>query len=111
MPYSGNDFTARNPGELVSLAFDFGCFMNTAQGETLLTGVWTCTLLQGVDPSPSSRLQGGSAISGTECVQFFTAVGFTPDPNGNLYLLECTATTSLSQILVLYSHIGIIIPS
>lgn len=93
-------------GDKITRSIDFGS-KRLASGETILSVTWTVTLLSGTDSTPASRISGTSTISSNNIVsQLFD---FTDSSlSGNLYRLNCAATTSTGQIINAYGHQNIV---
>lgn len=79
--------------------YAFNFVNDLASGDTLASAVWTCTVSQGTDPNPSARLVGAPALSGTTTTTQRVAGGVA----GVSYILTATATTTLGNVLVLWS--------
>ena len=68
--------------------------IDIAPGETITTAVWTCTPYEGVDPNAAAMISGVASINGNTTSQMVIngVIGVT-------YMIACTITTSLGQIL------------
>ena len=88
-----NAFSAKDPSEVITVAVDFVNLLGTS--ETLSTVVYSASVIQGIDPSPSSLISGSGTISGTKVLQNIT--GGLP---GVTYLLTAKVTTSASHTFV-----------
>jgi hypothetical protein len=97
--YTQADFDPIDVNEQAVLTLDFAKYP-LGSGETLASVIWTCTVADGVDATPSSRLLGAPSISGTQTLQ---KVGTMLA--GVKYRLAAQVTTSRPQILNLYSFI------
>lgn len=83
---------AKQPAETQLVQFDYTSFLNLA--ETISTQVVTCAVWSGVDASPSSMISGAATNASGVVSQLITG-GIV----GVFYILTCTVTTSLGQIL------------
>lgn len=81
-------------GEEVIVPFDF--ISGLATGEVIVQAQTTATLYSGTDPNPQVIIQGPAIPSGTIANQLIL-----PLILGNIYVLACTAITSLSEVLIL----------
>src|SRR5260370_14275723 len=98
--YAGTDFDPIDVNEQAMLTLDFAKYP-LAVGETIPTApVWTCTVADGTDATPGARLLGSPSITGTQAMQ---KVGTMVA--GVKYRLQATATTSLPQVINLFSFI------
>jgi len=95
--YAGSDFDPIDVNERPVLTLDFSKYP-LATGETISSVAWTCTVADGTDATPAARLIGAATISGTQTLQ---QVGTMLA--GVKYRLAAQATTSLGQILNLFS--------
>ena len=103
MPATIQPFSGRTIGEKVLLSMDFS--LNLASGETLVSSVWTIALTSGTDSGVGSRVSGAPSNSNTVASQLFNFTsGMT---SGSTYLITCSATTSVGEVLVGYSDITI----
>ena len=109
--YVGDDFGPADPGEKEVYGFDFTAILAT--GETIASAAWTCSVVTGTDPSPSSRIFGSALIgpgkygrASAATQQWFS--GFLP---GCQYRLQAMVTTSLGQALSLWSHVQCVSPA
>lgn len=109
------EFPDVDPSQIQTLAFDFGDFLPSG---TTLVGTYpttlniTCTVIEGVDPSPQNRLlgtpqvgtvttaNGGSGVSSAAVLQQFG--GGQP---GVEYLLVCVALRSDGDTISMWNHI------
>ena len=94
-------FNAKLTGETVIETFDFTSRLTTA--ETISTASVTASVYSGTDASPNAIVSGSATISGKTVTQAITAGTL-----GVTYLLVCTITTSLSQILELAAYLPIV---
>ena len=109
--YAGRDFDTSDTGEVEWYGFDYGAIL--AAGETIVSVVWTCAVETGTDASPMTHLSGSPVIEASQqtlaaasaTIQLVS--GLIP---GNLYRLQAMATTSLGQMLSLWSHVLSITP-
>lgn len=95
--WCGKDFQAMDPVENQSLTMNF--VNDLDQGETILSANVLCEVSSGTDASPSSRLTGSPAISGTNVSQRVS--GLLP---GVVYRLRYVVTTSTGNTTELYTH-------
>jgi hypothetical protein len=105
--YIGRDFTDIDVGEEENFAFDFAD--DLAEGESLVTTVWTCSVAKGSlvnDPNPASRLDGPAAVQGTQSVQRIAG-----QLAGVKYLLRADVVTNFNNKPALWSHVTCIKPS
>lgn len=100
--YAGKDFDTVDTNETPVLTFDFAKYP-LATGETIASVIWSCAVADYAavtDASPASRLLLGPTISGlTTLQQVGTMVA------GVKYRLAAQATTSLGQILDIFSFV------
>jgi hypothetical protein len=98
--YAGTDFDPIDVNERPVLTFDFAKYP-LASGEVVSSVIWSCTVADfstATDASPATRLLTGPTINGTQTLyQVGTMVA------GVKYRLAAQATTSLGQILNLFS--------
>lgn len=94
------ELPAKLLGETVAEAFDFTSRMGPA--ETISSASVAVSVFSGTDPSPSSMRNGSASISGQVVTQSITGGVL-----GVLYLLVCTVTTSLSQVLQLSAYLPV----
>jgi hypothetical protein len=97
--YGNGDFDVIDVNEKPILTFDFSKYP-LAAGETLAGVTWLCTVADGTDATPSSRLIGSATISGLVTQQ---QVGTLLA--GVKYRMQAQVTTSAGQILDLYSFV------
>lgn len=97
--YANTDFDPIDVNERPVLTFDFGKYP-LATGETIGTPVWTCSVADGTDATPTARLIGAATVAGTQTLQ---QVGTMLA--GVKYRLDAQVTTSLGQILNLFSFV------
>lgn len=97
---SQTSFLPKRVGETQLLAFDFTSRL--ASDETISTQSVAATVYSGVDASPSSLISGAAASSGAIVSQAITG-----GVSGTVYNLTCTATTSLSQTLLMHGFLAI----
>jgi hypothetical protein len=88
------NFTPKRSTETEIFTVDFAPLL--AVSETIASAVWTSTVVDGIDPSPNTTIQGIASISGTKVSGKITA-----GVPGVRYAPICTAQTSLGQTLVL----------
>lgn len=77
------------------LVADFSFASEIVSPETIISAAISCSVLAGIDQSPSSVLNGGSTISGGSVLQPFQG-----GIDGVAYLLRCVATLSSGRVLV-----------
>ena len=82
--------------------FDF--ISKLGVGETISSQVVTCTVVSGVDPSPSSMISGSATVVNTTQVQQLIQGGVL----GVMYDLLATITTSLGQTLDIAAYYSVI---
>jgi hypothetical protein len=97
--YGNGDFDVIDVNEKPVITFDFSKYP-FAIGETLSSVIWTCAVADGTDATPSARLIGAATINGLQTLQ---QVGTMLA--GVKYRLQAQATTSLGQILNLFSFV------
>ncbi len=96
--YVGRDFSPSDVGENEIYSLDF---VNDLQsGETITAVTFTMTVAQGVDATPSARLNGSPGWTGTRTMQRCSGM-----LGGVTYTLQAVVTTSLGNTLSLFSHI------
>ena len=90
-------FSAKEPGETVTLTFDFTAALGTGE---LLAGIQSVAIstLVGTDPAPSAVIDGMAIIAqaGTAAQQMVQG-GIA----GCSYLIDMTVITSAGQVLIL----------
>jgi hypothetical protein len=100
--YAGNDFDIIDVNEQPVLTLDFSKYPLSA-GETLASVAWSCAVADfaiAIDAAPASRLLGSPSIVGLQTLQ---QVGTMLA--GVKYRLAAQVTTSLGQVLNLYSFV------
>jgi len=96
--YAGRDFDRSDVGENELYSFDF---VNDIAGGLSITGsTWTISVMEGVDATPSSRLQGSPIILGT--VVSHRISGLLEDVT---YRVQCKANLSDSSVVSLWSNV------
>lgn len=90
------NFSSKRLTEDLILSVDYSTTGLLADGETIISAVWTNSVRTGTDLAPQNMISGSSAIDGTVVSQMI--IGGVLDV---WYWPICTATTSLGQILVL----------
>jgi hypothetical protein len=93
-------FSPKTPSEQVFLAFNY--VRELGEGETIASGTWTASVLEGVDANPGALISGGVFIEGPKVSQL--VIGGVIDTR---YCLQCEALTSRGQRLVLSNSIWI----
>lgn len=99
--YARRDFDPMDVGEIGEFTFDFA--RDLASGDTIASVVWACTVADssdGDDGSASSRLSGFP--SNTSSKTTHTVSGLVA---GVKYLLQASATTTLGDVLSLWSYV------
>ena len=86
------NFSPKRANEVEIFTVDFAPVL--APGETILTAVWSATVIAGIDPTPGAIISGSAITTGTKVSQF-VAGGVV----GATYAPICTITTSLGQTL------------
>jgi hypothetical protein len=94
------NFSDANPGESSIYSLSFADWL--ASGETITSPSWSIQVVSGYDPDPNSRLIGQPSIDSTGTISSQLAGNMIA---GVEYRLTCVATTSLGQIVPLYSHV------
>ncbi len=94
-------FEGKLLGETATLTFDFTSRLGVT--ETISSASTTAATYSGTDASPSSVISGSAAISGQKVTQVVTGGTL-----GVTYLLTCTATTSLNQVLLLTGFLVVV---
>lgn len=107
----GNNFSEINPAETVTLTFDFGPMLTT--GVTVGAPQATCSVVSGVDPSPSSRLDGVPTVTNSPSDKGANRAVLqqvTTMQGAVRYLLTMLVTTSDNQTLELYAYAPCVAP-
>lgn len=99
MPRASKDFSLLDAGVLETATFTFDFSQMLGDGETIETVAWSISALNGLDPTPSSRLIGAPQISGTMVLQRI-GTGIA----GENYRILVTITTSALQTLTIYAN-------
>lgn len=105
--YARRDFDPVDVGEIGEFTFNFS--RDLASGDTIASVVWACTVADssdGADASASSRLSGSpsnTTIKTTQRVSGLVA--------GVKYVLQASATTTLGDMLSLWSYVDCKEPS
>lgn len=102
--YVGQDFSIMNVGDDEVISFDF--VKRISDNDSVLSASWSLTVAEGVDPDPSSHLDGSAGVTGTKAMQRVS--GLLPNVN---YIIEAAALTSLGNTVSLYSHIRCEMPT
>ncbi len=87
--------------EVLDLQVDF--LSSLAPGETLISSSATVVVSSGIDPNPSAMLSGASTRLGTTVTQKLTG-GLA----GVVYLVNVSAGTSLSNIIVKQVYLAVL---
>ncbi len=88
------DFTPKRVVEVEVFTVDYG--PRLATGETIISAVWSVSVVSGVDPTPGAMLSGNASFQGSQVSQMLQG-----GVAGVTYAPICTALTSQGQILVL----------
>jgi len=88
-------FSPKTPSAEELFGLDF--VLQVAPGVTISSAVWTITVKQGTDPSPSAMLSGAAIIQGTKVSQ--KIIGGL---DAVQYCLACLATTSDGEKIQLF---------
>lgn len=80
----------KTPTEEEFYSFDYARLLGP--GETISGSVWTVSVLEGTDASPSSMLSGAPSVSGSRVSH--KLIGGVVETR---YCIKCQATTSLGQ--------------
>jgi hypothetical protein len=91
---SHTGFTPKRVGETEIFIVDFVDVL--ADGETILTALWSVNVLTGIDQSPNNMVYGAPVIAGTKVGQMLTG-----GVSGVRYAPICTISTSEGQTLIL----------
>jgi hypothetical protein len=83
----------KKPGETLTLEMDFSGDLGV--GETLVSATWVCTVLNGVDATPSAVISGAATVSGPKTFQ--QVVGGLEGVN---YLETATVTSNLGNTFI-----------
>ncbi len=97
--YVGRDFDPEDVGENEVFTLDF--VNDLASGETITSAVWKCEVKSGSDSQAASRLSGAPSNSGTKSSQRVAGL-----LTGVTYRLTAVVTTSLSNVISLWSHVA-----
>lgn len=106
--YARRDFDPIDEGEIGDFTFDFARD-DIASGETIVSAVWNCSVAEssiGADPSASSRLSGSPYITGLTTMQRVSGT-----VGGVKYVLQASVTTSLGNVLSLWSYVTCNVPA
>ena len=99
--YVGRDFDPSDTGESERYTLDFVNDLQT--GDAIAGATWTCEVAaksSGADGEAASRIDGPAVYSGTKTTQRVT--GMQP---GVIYCLTATVTTTLQDVVSLWSHV------
>lgn len=105
MPRCPRDFPVIDPGETKYLPISIepeegAAFSPLATGETIISVVFSISVVTGVDALPASHFIGSPIISGKIVMQL--AGGFL---RGVTYEIEAIVTTSGNQVLTPYTNL------
>ncbi len=73
--------------------------------DVILSAVWTSVLLSGVDPNPMAMIVGEPIING-----LFVAQMIGNGIQNAIYLIQCTVTTSMGEVVTIYGELRVISP-
>ena len=96
--YVGRDFDPAAPTESEVFTLDF--VNDLTDGDSIVSAAVTLTVNEGVDATPSSRLNGTYGVTGTKVMQRLTGL-----LSGVLYCLSITITTANGNDIELNSHV------
>ncbi len=76
--------------------------LDIAPGETITSAVWSSVPYEGIDPNSAAMVSGATSISGNTTSQMIVGglMGVT-------YMICCTITTSLGQVLTKVGYMKI----
>lgn len=97
-------FDPKLPAGQEIFAFDFVKALST--GETITSASWAVTVLSGTDAAASTMASGPVTIAGSKVSQLIIN-----GVSGVRYLIECIATTSLTQRIPAYASLYVTDPS
>lgn len=83
------------------IAFDY--ISQLTSGETISGSSVTCSVFSGTDANPSALISGVTSVAGSIVTQKIVD-GLT----GVIYLLTCSATTSLGNVKFIQAYLAII---
>lgn len=95
--------STKNTAEELTIEFDM--LSRLKVGETVATATVTCGVYSGTDPSPSAMIVGLAVVSGSIVKQ--KVIGGLV---GNVYLLTCTARTSLNDLVINQGKLVVLTP-
>jgi hypothetical protein len=90
------------------IGFDYGLILQPGESIQSATGV-TCVVSVGIDPSPSSRLSGGTSLQlsqKTGVASGMVVTRFGGALSGVTYQLQCVVMTTLMQSLSIITYIS-----
>ena len=96
--YVGKDFSPSDPGEEEPYTLNFR--RDVADGETVATAAWTCSVADGVDDAAAGHIVGSPTNSGTKTTQRVEGLAA-----GVKYVLQAVVTTSAGNTVSLWSHV------
>ena len=94
-------FREKAVAETQTLVFDFASIL--APGESISSASTSAAVYSGIDSAPAAIISGGGAISGSKVSQKITG-----GVEGVVYLLTCTAYTTLANNLSLTGYQAVI---
>jgi hypothetical protein len=97
---SPGSFSAKDPSDIVQLAFDLSDVITSP--DTIASSTWAVTTVSGYDASPSSLLSGAPATSGYQVKQLFTG-----GIDGVTYLVRATVTSSTGARYVIPGYLPV----
>lgn len=109
MAYAGQDFTPTGIGSVQYLSFDYSLLLQPT--ETITSASWAAECVAGTDPHPQNIIDGASQVVTSTVAQLVDLTNTTNVQNANIYLLTCSAVTSLGQTLLVWAHLPVVTPS
>ena len=91
----------KSPEAVTKVTWDF--LSQLGAGETLTLATVSVSVWTGVDPSPAAILDGAPSLSGSQVSQLIQD-GIA----GVVYKIRVQASTSLGQIVVMYSYLAVV---
>lgn len=96
--YCGRDFDPSDTGENEVYTIDF--VNDLAPNEALMSAVWTCAVVSGIDTAAATRISGAASVALSKSSQRIT--GLLP---GVKYRLQAVAMTTFGNSVSLWSHV------
>lgn len=109
MAFAGQDFSPVGIGSIQYLSFSYELLLQPT--ETISSATWTSEIEAGTDPDPQNMISGAAQIVGSTIAQLIDLTNTTNVQNANIYLLTCSAVTSLGQTLLVWAHLPTVTPS